>query len=84
MAADKEERIRQRAHAIWEREGKPHGSDTRHWEQAIREIEEEDAQSAASQKPKRTRSTAAKATESKKAATEPKGSSKPTRTPKPK
>jgi hypothetical protein len=79
MAADKEERIRQRAHAIWEREGKPHGSDARHWEQAIREIEEEDAAAAASQKPKRTRSAAGKATENKKAAAEPKGSATPKR-----
>jgi hypothetical protein len=43
MGTNKEDRIRQRAHAIWEREGKPHGADTRHWEQAAAEIEAEEA-----------------------------------------
>lgn len=37
---DKEERIRRRAHAIWESEGRPFGEEERHWEQARREIEE--------------------------------------------
>lgn len=37
---DKEERIRRRAHAIWESEGRPFGEEARHWEQARREIEE--------------------------------------------
>ncbi|WP_163361981.1 DUF2934 domain-containing protein, partial [Klebsiella aerogenes] len=27
MADERQERIRQRAHAIWEREGRPHGAD---------------------------------------------------------
>jgi Protein of unknown function (DUF2934) len=39
---DKEERIRIRAHQIWEREGRQHGQDQRHWEQARREIEDEE------------------------------------------
>lgn len=34
---DYEERIRQRAHAIWEREGRPHGRHLDHWDQAQRE-----------------------------------------------
>ena len=33
-----EDRIRQRAHQIWEAEGKPHGRDREHWERASREI----------------------------------------------
>jgi Protein of unknown function (DUF2934) len=42
---DREERIRERAHQIWEREGKPHGRDAEHWQQAGAEI---DAEAAAS------------------------------------
>ncbi|MGN6584819.1 MAG: DUF2934 domain-containing protein [Rhizobiaceae bacterium] len=38
---DKEERIRRRAHEIWEQEGRPHGRDREHWEKAAREIEGE-------------------------------------------
>jgi hypothetical protein len=37
------ERIRQRAHAIWEREGRPHGRDQEHWDQAEKEVVAEDA-----------------------------------------
>jgi hypothetical protein len=36
-----ERRIRQRAHQIWESEGRPHGSDLDHWERARRELEAE-------------------------------------------
>lgn len=44
MSDDKQHRIRQRAHAIWESRGRPHGSDQDHWHQASREIDaEEDA-----------------------------------------
>jgi hypothetical protein len=43
MDTGKEERIRTRAHEIWEREGRPEGDHERHWQQAMREIEEEDA-----------------------------------------
>ncbi|HEV7310331.1 DUF2934 domain-containing protein [Ensifer sp.] len=39
---DREERIRRRAYAIWEKEGQPVGEEMRHWEQARREIEAED------------------------------------------
>jgi hypothetical protein len=35
---DREERIRLRAHAIWEDEGRPDGRDQTHWERAEREI----------------------------------------------
>jgi hypothetical protein len=33
-----EEIIRQRAHAIWEAQGKPDGHHLEHWEQAVREL----------------------------------------------
>src|SRR4029078_2883100 len=33
-----EEIIRQRAHAIWEAQGRPDGHDQEHWEQAVREL----------------------------------------------
>lgn len=45
MDSKKEERIETRAHEIWEREGRPEGEHERHWHQAAREIEEEDASS---------------------------------------
>jgi hypothetical protein len=38
---DRIERIRERAHQIWENEGKPEGRDAEHWEQAKREIDSE-------------------------------------------
>jgi hypothetical protein len=44
MAADRDARIRERAHAIWEREGRQHGQHDRHWAQAVAEIDAEDAQ----------------------------------------
>ena len=44
---DREERIRIRAHEIWELAGRPLGEDIRHWEQAAAEIDEEDAAAAA-------------------------------------
>ena len=30
--------IRERAYAIWEREGRPEGRERHHWEQAAREV----------------------------------------------
>ncbi len=36
---DRTERIRQRAHEIWEREGRPEGRQEAHWEEACRDIE---------------------------------------------
>jgi len=44
MAADRDARISERAHAIWEREGRQHGQHDRHWAQAAAEIDAEDAQ----------------------------------------
>jgi hypothetical protein len=48
MQDDREARIRERAHAIWEAEGRPEGREQAHWERAIAEIDadegsEEDA-----------------------------------------
>lgn len=42
MSTEKHERIRQRAHAIWESEGRPEGEHERHWAKAIAEIDAED------------------------------------------
>jgi hypothetical protein len=42
MNDDREQRIRERAHQIWEREGRPDGQEQSHWERASREISEED------------------------------------------
>lgn len=38
---EREQQIRERAHAIWEEEGRPEGRDAEHWERAGREIEAE-------------------------------------------
>lgn len=42
-----EDRIRARAHEIWEREGRPEGEDLRHWDEARLEIEAEERLSPA-------------------------------------
>jgi hypothetical protein len=38
---DREQRIRERAHSLWEQEGRPEGRDREHWERAMREIDDE-------------------------------------------
>ncbi|WP_210526172.1 DUF2934 domain-containing protein [Rubellimicrobium arenae] len=38
MTDDREQRIRERAHAIWEQEGRPDMRHEEHWHQARREI----------------------------------------------
>lgn len=43
MSDEKQHRIRQRAHAIWERQGRPDGAEHDHWHQASQEIDAEDA-----------------------------------------
>ena len=40
---EREDKVRARAHAIWESEGQPSGRDQEHWEQAAQEIERQDA-----------------------------------------
>ena len=42
MSADREARIRQRAHAIWVKEGRPDGRHEEHWHRASREIDGEE------------------------------------------
>jgi hypothetical protein len=38
---DRQERIRRRAHEIWEREGRPDGQHEAHWQKAAQELESE-------------------------------------------
>lgn len=38
MAQDRETRIRERAHALWEQEGRPEGRHEEHWRRASREV----------------------------------------------
>ncbi|TPI36042.1 DUF2934 domain-containing protein [Mesorhizobium sp. B3-1-9] len=40
MTDDRHERIRQRAHEIWEQAGRPEGAHMEHWDQATAEIDE--------------------------------------------
>ncbi|MES0134381.1 DUF2934 domain-containing protein [Mesorhizobium sp. M0016] len=39
MTDDKQDRIRQRAHEIWEKAGRPEGAHQAHWEQATAEVD---------------------------------------------
>ncbi|WP_137933604.1 DUF2934 domain-containing protein [Mesorhizobium comanense] len=43
MSDDRNDRIRDRAYAIWQREGGAHGDHERHWHQAAMEIDREAA-----------------------------------------
>ena len=43
-----EARVRERAHAIWEREGRPEGGAERHWAQAEAELRAEQEHGAGS------------------------------------
>ncbi len=45
-----EDRIRERAHLIWEREGRPVGRELAHWEMAAAELSAEDRKSASPKK----------------------------------
>ena len=38
MDADREDRIRQRAHQLWEEQGRPEGRQADHWDQARTEF----------------------------------------------
>lgn len=51
MADDREEQIRNRAHAIWESEGQPEGRDKEHWAQAEGEHGGGDAETQAEAAP---------------------------------
>ena len=50
MIHPNEEAIRDRAYAIWEREGRPPGRDRDHWLQAAWELSGEEAKAAAAGK----------------------------------
>jgi hypothetical protein len=53
--SDREERIRQRAHRLWEEAGRPEGAAQEHWERAAQDLDREDAEiqraGAAGEKP---------------------------------
>jgi hypothetical protein len=49
MYQEDQDRIRARAHQIWEREGKPEGRHAEHWEMAREEIAIEDNQNLATE-----------------------------------
>ena len=59
MIDDRQDRIRRRAHEIWESEGRPHGAHDRHWHQAAGEVDAEDAKPSASPRKPATRLKAA-------------------------
>jgi hypothetical protein len=41
MTNGRDQAIRERAYALWEADGRPHGSDLLHWDQATAEIDRE-------------------------------------------
>jgi hypothetical protein len=41
---DREERIRQRAHELWEQDGRPDGKAETHWDRAAQDLDREDAE----------------------------------------
>jgi Protein of unknown function (DUF2934) len=43
MTATREQRIREKAHALWEQEGRPAGQESRHWEEAEKQVTEADS-----------------------------------------
>ncbi|TPK61802.1 DUF2934 domain-containing protein [Mesorhizobium sp. B2-4-15] len=75
MADDRQERIRNRAHEIWQEEGQPAGQHERHWHQATADIDREDATGTSSAAKKATGAVKAKAAS--KEAKAPKKTSKP-------
>ena len=87
MDQDHQERIRQRAHEIWESEGRPQGRDADHWSRAEEELknqmgndqpaQETEPQLAQTAKPARARATRATKTAKASATDEP---AKPKRT----
>jgi hypothetical protein len=76
---DRQERIRRRAHAIWEQAGRPDGAHQQHWDQAAAEIDGVESRpkaklakrpaAAKDTKPKDTKPTKPKAARSGKAST---------------
>ncbi|WP_298090295.1 DUF2934 domain-containing protein [uncultured Sphingomonas sp.] len=45
--AEREKKVRDRAYALWQAEGEPHGRDQHHWSQAELELGADDADAAA-------------------------------------
>jgi hypothetical protein len=41
LSAAEEQTVRERAHAIWEAEGRPEGRHAEHWQMALSELERE-------------------------------------------
>ncbi|WP_137933786.1 DUF2934 domain-containing protein [Mesorhizobium comanense] len=79
MTDDRQERIRNRAHQIWQEEGQPAGQHERHWHQAAADIDREDGAGKSSAK-----KSAKKATATGKAKAEPKEAKAAKKTAKPK
>jgi hypothetical protein len=46
MLDSREERIKARAHELWEADGRPEGRDRQHWEQAVKLLDEEERREA--------------------------------------
>jgi hypothetical protein len=61
MIGDQELRIRERAHGIWEREGRPEGRAATHWQMAAAEIAAEGNGAGKAAKPRAEAAGAAKA-----------------------
>lgn len=60
MTDPNEQAIRDRAYAIWEREGRPQGCERDHWLQAVWELSGEAAKAAASKTAKPARKSSAR------------------------
>jgi hypothetical protein len=71
MRSDREERIKQRAYALWQSEGHRHGRHEDHWHRAEREIAAEEAGPGALSKAPRRAARVAKPAAKKSAAATP-------------
>lgn len=60
MNLEREKRIEQRAYALWEAEGYPHGKHEEHWRRAASEIDAEEVGREIGKRPLRRGVTAAK------------------------
>jgi hypothetical protein len=77
MTDDRQERIRNRAHQIWQEEGQPAGQHERHWHQAAADVDREDATGKPAKKPSKKAAGADKAKAEPKEAKAAKKPSKP-------
>ncbi|WP_244735173.1 DUF2934 domain-containing protein [Mesorhizobium sp. 113-3-9] len=84
MADDRQERIRNRAHQIWQEEGQPAGHHERHWHQAAADIDREDAGKPSAAKTSAAKTPAKKASGAGKAKAAPKEEKAATKASKPK